>query len=132
MVAPAGRGRGRGQKGDHHHQSTSASFTWTRKKIEDVLTACLQVFRGENDDPFLERNIRNVLSKLNSSPDFNVCPSGEVFTAQALRGLLNEYHEKYTRIRAIAELPYNKFSRMEYKIMMLPSDYEKHVQVWCL
>ena len=90
------------------------------------------MLRGANDDPFLERNIRNVLSKLNSSPDFNVCPSGEVFTAQALRGLLNEYHEKYTRIRAIAELPYNKFSRMEYKIMMLPSDYEKHVQVWCL
>ena len=89
------------------------------------------MLRGANDDPFLERNIRKALSKLNVYPDFNACPSGEVFTAQALKDLLNEYQKKYRRICAIAELPYNKFSRMEYKIMMLPSDYEKHVQVWC-
>ena len=96
-----------------------------------MLTVCLQVLRGANDDPFLERNIRKALSKLNVYPDFNACPSGEVFTAQALRGLLNEYHEKYRRICAITELPYSGFSRTEYKIMMLPPDYEKYVQVWC-
>lgn len=100
----------------------SASFTWTRKKIAEALTACLKVFREENDDPFLERNITKALSKLNASPDFNACPSGEVFSTQALRGLLIEYQEKYRRISAIAELLYSKFSRTEFKIMMLPSD----------
>ena len=114
MDAPAGRGRGRGratgEAGEHPHQTASASFTWTRKKITDALTACLKVFRKENEDPFLERNIRKALSKLNSSPGFNACPSGEVLTPQALRGLLNEYHEKYRRICAITELPYSNFS----------------------
>ena len=132
MDAPAGRGRATGEAGEHPHQTASASFTWTRKKITDALTACLKVFRKENEDPFLERNIRKALSKLNSSPGFNACPSGEVLTPQALRGLLNEYHEKYRRICAITELPYNNFSRREYMIMMLPHDYEKHVQVWSL
>ena len=89
------------------------------------------MLRGANDDPFLERNIRKALSKLNVYPDFNACPSGEVFTAQALKDLLNEYQKKYRRICAIAELAYSKFSRMEFKIMMLPPDYEKYVQVWC-
>ena len=105
-----------------------------------ILTGCpllLQLWSYERlapfwkDDPFLKKNIRKALSKLNASSGFNACPSGEVFTAQALRGLLNEYHEKYRRICAIAELPYSGFSRTEYKIMMLPPDYEKYVQVWC-
>ena len=136
MDAPAGRGcgrgRGRGQGGDHHHQFTSASFTWTRKNIADALTVCLQVFRGDNDDSFLERNIRKALSKLNATYTFNACPTREVLTTEALRDLLNEYHEKYRRICAIAELPYSGFSSMEYMILMLSSDHEKYVQVWCL
>lgn len=125
MDAPAGRRQG----WQHHHQTTSASFTWTQKKVADALTACLQVFRGNNEDPFLQRNITNALSKLSASPTFSPCPSGEVLTAQALRGLLHEYHEKYRRICAIAELPYSRFNKTEYKIWMSPPDYEKHVQV---
>ena len=97
-----------------------------------MLTACLQVFRGDNDDSFLERNIRKALSKLNATSTFNACPFGEVLTTEALRGLLNEYHEKYRKICAIAELPYSGFSSMEYMILMLSSDHEKYVQVWCL
>ena len=108
LDAPAVRGcfrcRGRGQGGDHH-QSTSASFTWTPKKIADALTACFQVLRGGNDDPFLERNIKKAVSKLNATSTFNACPSGEVLTTEALRGLLNEYQMKYRRICAIAALP---------------------------
>ena len=53
MDAPAGRGRATGEAGEHPHQTASASFTWTRKKITDALTACLKVFREENDDLFL-------------------------------------------------------------------------------
>ena len=81
---------------------------------------------------FWKKNIRKALSKLNATSTFDAYPSGEVLTTEALRGLLNEYHEKYRRICAIAELPYSGFSRTEYKIMMLPPDYEKYVQVWCL
>jgi len=90
------------------------------------------VFRGDNDDSFLERNIRKALSKLNATSTFDAYPSGEVLTTEALRGLLNEYHEKYRKICAIAELPYSGFSSMEYMILMLSSDHEKYVQVWCL
>ena len=102
------------------------------KKIADALTAYLQVLRGDNDDPFLERNIGKVLSKLNATSTFNACPFGEVLTTEALRALLNEYREKYRRICTIAELSYSGFSSTEYKIPMLPSDHEKYVQVWCL
>ena len=76
-----------------------------KKKIADALTAYLQVLRGDNDDPFLERNIGKVLSKLNATSTFKACPFGEVLTTEALRGLLNEYQMKYRRICAIAALP---------------------------
>ena len=83
-----------------------------KKKIADALTAYLQVLRGDNDDPFLERNIRKALSKLNATYTFNASPTREVLTTEALRDLLNEYHDKYRRICAIAELPYSGFSSM--------------------
>lgn len=106
--------------------SSSSSFSWTFNKIGAALNTSLQVVRGGKDDPFIGKNLRKIVSKLNASLPFSI---GKELTTDALRELLYEYRARHTRICEISDLPYGKFSTSKYKIVMNTEDYEKHVKV---
>ena len=110
---------------------SSSTFSWTSTKIDAAINASLQATRGGKEDPFLERNIIKAVSKLNATNLFHCSQRGEVLTAEALRNILYQQRERYQRVCQIADLPYGRFSKSHYQILMSPTDYEKHIMV-CL